>query len=137
MSWFMYALLGMVFFSAMVLVFKKLTALGVKTSALLLLVFLFGALFYGAHTLVTKTPVKINYSIIVLLAAAALSSYIANLFYVKSIELAPNPAYPTAIVGLQVGLIAIGSILFFGSEFNWIKGVGLLLTIVAIVLLSL
>lgn len=136
MLWLIYALLGMLFFSLMILLFKRLTILNLKPAALLFLVAIFLVFFYMSHILITKTPVKINQHILVIIIAAAFFSYIANLFYTKSIEIAPNPGYSAAIIGLQAAVIALASVLFFGSGFSLTKGLGVLLAVAAVIFLS-
>ena len=135
MSWLLYALLGMVFFAGMILLFKKITLLGTEPLILLLFLTIFLAGFYVVHVSITKTPLKVNSTVILLILAAAFLSYLGNLFYTKSIALAPNPAYSTTIISLQIVLIAIASVFLFGSELSTVKGIGILFAIVAGILL--
>lgn len=137
MNWFILALLGMIFFSGMILVFKKIIILGVPPAKLMLYVAIFLTVFYILHVLITKTPVKVNTPVLLWLVLAAFLSYAANLFYTKSIALAPNPGYSATIVSLQLAIIAIASFFLFGSELTLLKGTGILLAIVAAVLLAL
>lgn len=127
----------MIFFSGMILLFKKITLMGVKPAVLLLFVSIFLFIFYLSHTTVTKTPTKINNYILILIIIAAFLSYLANLFYTKSIALAPNAGYSAAIISLQLAVITIASIILFGAEFSLIRGVGVLLAIIAGILLSI
>ncbi|MDP3990221.1 MAG: EamA family transporter [archaeon] len=136
MNWFTYALIGAVLFSGMVLLFKKITAT-VKPATLMLYVAIFLTIFYLLHVTITKTPIKINGSAMLWIAAASLLSYIANLVYTKSIALAPNAGYSTTIVSLQLVVITVASVFLFGAEINLIKGFGILLAIISIVVLSL
>ncbi|KHO49849.1 MAG: hypothetical protein QT02_C0003G0039 [archaeon GW2011_AR9] len=137
MTWLLYALLGMIFFAGMVLLFKKITLLGVPASILMLFLAIFLVVFYALHVTITKTPPKVTSFAIVLIIAAAFLSYLGNLFYTKSIALAPNPAYSTTIISLQVLLIALASVFLFGSELSLVKGIGIMLAIVAGILLAL
>lgn len=137
MNWFILALLAMLFFSGMILVFKKIVVLGVQPATLMLYVAIFLTIFYILHILITKTPVKVNTPVLLWLVLAAFLSYAANLFYTKSIALAPNPGYSATIVSLQLAIIAIASFFLFGSELTLLKGAGIFLAIVAAVLLAL
>ena len=137
MGWILTALLGMLFFSGMILLFKLLTDKGVSASLLLFFLFLFGALFYFVHILATDASFTVSRSLLFLIAFAAVLSYLGNLLYVKSIALAPNPGYSAAIIGMQLVFITLASVFLFGSELSLQKGVGIFFGLLAIVLLSL
>ena len=66
-----------------------------------------------------------------------LFSYVGNIFHLKSIELAPNPGYPTAILGLQIVIISLISLFLFGSKITLTKGIGIGFAAIAIILLAL
>lgn len=135
MGWFLYALLGMVLFSVMLLIFKKLTA-DLKPNVLLLFIFGFGMIFYLADIVYANSPFNLNLKLVLLLLIAAFLSYLGNLLYVKSISLAPNPGYSAAIISFQVILITFGSYFLFGSQIT-VKGlVGIVMGVIAIILLS-
>lgn len=137
MNWFLYALLATFFFSGMTLLFKKVLASGITPAALMLFFTPFFMLFYILHAFVTKTPTTISKPVVLLIIAAAFLSYIANLLFTKSIAVAPNAGYPTAIIGLQLAIITLGSVMLFGSTISPLKGVGIALAIVAGMLLAL
>lgn len=138
MNWIIYALLGMFFIAIMSLILKKLTTQNIKVEVILLFLFGFATIFYLAQILITKTEIKLDSNlVIVLLILVALFSYLGNLFQVKSIALAPNPAYSIVIISLQTILVALGSYLFFNSSITLTNLFGLILGIVAIILLSL
>lgn len=67
----------------------------------------------------------------------AFLSYGANLLYVKSIELAPNPGYSAAIISLQLVIIAVAAVFLFNSELTVIKGLGIFLALLAGILLAI
>ncbi len=137
MSWVLYAILALLFFSGMILLFKKASDLGVKPAVIMFFVAISLALFYVGHIVITRTPITQSGTVIALLVLAGFLSYAGNLFYTKSIALAPNPGYAAALVGLQLAVIALASMFFFKSELTLIKGTGLLLAIIAGILLSL
>jgi drug/metabolite transporter (DMT)-like permease len=137
MKWFVYALLAMVVFSGMILIFKKLMLMGVKSSVLLFFVFLFGMLFYLSHLVVTKTSFKVNFVVVLLVVLAAFLSYAGNFLQLKSMELSPNPGYSIGVVSLQAVVITLASVLLFHSSLSWINGIGVALAVVALVLMGL
>ena len=137
MNWVIQALIGMVLFAAMILIFKKLTIEKVQAEVILLFLFGFAFIFYLTQVIVTKTPIKVNTLIIILLILAAIFSYIANLLEVKSINTAPNPAFVTAIFGLHTVLVVIGSYFLYNSKISFLNWIGTLLGVIAIILLSL
>ncbi len=136
LSWIFYALFALFSFAGMILLFKKITMEGVPPLVLLLFLFLIAGTLYLAQTLFTRTKVSLSVPVFLLILAAAILSYAGNLFYLKAIGLAPNPGYAVAVVGLQAGVIAFGAFFLFNSELSLIKGVGLLLAILATILLS-
>lgn len=137
LPWSVYSILAVVCFVAMLLVFKKLSLLGVPTSFILLFVFLFGGVFYVLHVLVTKESMQLNIFLLLLFLLVAGLSYLGNLLYLHSFRIAPNPGYATAITGLQGVFVIIASVLLFGSDFSWTKVVGAGLGVIALVLLVL
>ena len=137
MNWLIYAMLGMISLGIMSLLLKKLTIENLRAEVMLLFLFFFAAVFYLLQILLTKTQIKVNYFLIFLIIVAALFSYIGNLFLVKSIATAPNPAYTIAIISLQTILVAIGSYFIFNSQLTAINLLGVVLGIIAIILLSL
>jgi len=137
MNWFIFAIFALLAFSGMVLTFKKITLLGVSPVVLMLFVAIFLTVFYALHVLITKTPIKINGASLGWLLLAGVLSYLGNLFYIKSIALAPNPGYAVTVAGLQLAVIAVASFFLFQSEFTLIKGAGIVLAIIAGVLLAI
>lgn len=136
MQWFIYGLLGMFCFSLMILGIKGVLLLGFPPTVILLLIFGFGAIFYGIHVMLTKTPLNMSYSVVIIIVIIAFCSYLGNLFYLHSLKLAPNPGYATALNSLLIIGVTLGAILLFKSEFTMIKGIGMVLAILSIVLLS-
>ena len=109
MNWVIQSLIGMLLFAGMILIFKKLTLENLKAEVILLFLFGFAFLFYLIQVIVTKTSFKLNAFLVILLILTAVFSYIANLIEVRAINVAPNPAFVTAIFSLHIILVAIGS----------------------------
>ena len=135
MTWILYALLALIFFSGMILTFKKITNQGVSPTILMFYVGVGLFLFYGIHILVARTSFQVSSPMLLWLGLAGLLSYTGNLFYTKSLVLAPNPGYATALVSLQLVLITIAATFVFHSELTLAKGMGIVLAIIAGILL--
>ena len=136
MEWYLYALISALLVVAMTLIFKKLTLLKITPPVILLFVFGFGFFFYLFHVILTKTPINISHSIILLFLFTALLSYRANMLSQKSISLAPNVGYSTAITNsIQIILVTGAGVLLFQQQLTTVKIAGAVLTIAGIVLL--
>lgn len=138
MKWLLYAFLAIIFFSIMILLFKKVTLMGISSAVLLLFVSIFLTAFFVIHLMVTNTPTtNLNNKVLLIILIAAFFSYLGNFFYVKSIGLAPNPGYSVAINGLQAVVITILSIFLFQAEITILKGVGIGFAVLAVLFLAL
>lgn len=137
MNWFIYAIFGMLAFSAMLLIFKQLSIMGLKPALILVFVFGFGMLLYLAHLLITKSQLNVSTNMIILLGIAAFLSYLGNFLYVSAIELAPNPGFAIAVVGFQAVLVTVASVFLFASDFTLVNVAGVVLAIIGIILIGL
>lgn len=135
-TWLIYTLISVFFTAAMVLIFKKTTMQGVDAAVILFVLFSVAALLYGAHLLVNRTSFNVGGWPLILIVLAAICSYVANLLQVKSIALAPNPGYVFAIVSLNVVLVTVASYFLFSSEITLVRGIGIMLGIIAVALIS-
>lgn len=136
MEWVFYALISVVFFSGMTLLFKKVTVLKVETPVLLMFIFGFGFLFYAIHVFANKTPVNVNALSITLLLVAAALSYGANFFSVKALGLAPNPGFSEAVGGLKLVVISLAAVALFGSQLTMPNIAGIVLMMAGSILLT-
>ncbi len=137
MNWFLLAIISMLLFTFMNLLFKKVLDLKVNSEVLIAYIFGLGfimSLFYligkGESLQVTRLP-------FLLLVLAAAFSITANFFLTQSIKTAPNPGYSLAVNSIQILLVAIASIFLFNSEFTLIKGIGTVLAVIGIILLGI
>ena len=135
--WIFYAMFAMLCFAGMQLLFKQLTQLGLSSPLILVFVFAFGSLLYLAHLSIVRAPLAVSGRALTLLAAASAFSYGGNLYMIRAIGQAPNPGYAMAVIGLQALVVTVASILLFGSEFSWLKGLGVVLSVVGVGLLTL
>ncbi len=137
MSWVLYSLLAATSLGIMLLIYKKLLLLGVNQ--LILNFIIFGLTFLGFFSIIiiNKTPIKMSPLIITLFIIAAIFSLLGNYLQVKAFNSAPNIGYAAALVSISVILATLLSVLFFKSEFDWIKFLGILLAVIGAYLVSI
>jgi drug/metabolite transporter (DMT)-like permease len=133
--WQTSALVAMLCFAAMQLAFRYLSRKGIDSAAMLLLVFVFGALPYFVQVKLTRAPLPTDMAIIALLAGTGLLSYVGNLFSVRAVAAAPNPGYAVAIVGLQAAVVTLAASGLLGESMAWEKLLGVALCCAGIALL--
>ncbi len=138
MEWYFYGFAGMVSFSIMILLFKKMMTMGLSSLSLIVLTFgMVFAIFMG-YVFLTKSSLTLpTGNILIFFLIASLLSFVGNLMYTKAIETAPNVGYATTINALQIVLVSIGAMLFFQQGVTPFKAVGILLGIISIILLAL
>lgn len=135
---FFHALFAMLCFAGMQLLFKQLSRLGLGSPVILVFVFGIGALFYLVHIALLRAPLPaVGTGTFALLGTAAFLSYAGNLHMVRALAQAPNPGYAIAVVGLQALVVTVAAVLFFGSEFSWLKALGVALSFCGVALLML
>ena len=127
MNWVIYSIIASISFAGMILIYKKLLLFGINQN--LLNFYIFGFVFLGFASIIyiNKTPVKLSYLMIILLILASIFSLIGNFSQVNAYATASNPGYASTLVATQLILITILSVLFFRSEFSWIKFLGIVL----------
>ena len=133
--WQWYALVAMVCFASMQLLFRHLSRRGVDSAAILLMVFAFGTLPYLVHVRVMRTPLPTTGLLIALLAVTALLAYVGNLFSVRALSQAPNPGYAIALVSLQAAAVTLAALALEGAPLSWVKAAGVALCCIGIALL--
>ena len=137
MNWFILAIVSMVGFTFMNLLFKKALNVGVKSEILVFYVFGIGTLISLAYLLSIGESLEVTKVSLSILAAAALFSIVSNVILTQSIKIAPNPGYALAVNSAQILLVTVASYFIFKSDFTLIKGVGAVLTVIGLVLLGL
>lgn len=135
-SWFIVALIGMLSFAGMALSLKKLTYV-LPTSVILLYLFAFTAPVFLIYNIVTGTPLKIDYSALILLLLASMLAFVGNLCDVEALRLAPNAGYASAVKSGQIIVITIAAIFLFKDQRITVSGIiGVLLIFGGVFLLS-
>ena len=135
--WIIYSLCAALSFSGIFVIFKALELRSVSTFVSLAWVFIVAALLYVGHNAYTKESLKVSGTVLYLVLAAGVLSYIGNAFQFRATALAPNPGYAIAVVSVQVVLVTVLSLFLFGSDFSTTKGLGVLLSLCGVILLSL
>jgi drug/metabolite transporter (DMT)-like permease len=133
--WFIFAAIAVFCFAGMQLLMKQLSNMGLLAPVILAVMFATSGLLYWSHVAVTRSPLHITPRALVLMIVAGALSYAGNLYMLRSIGIAPNPGYTVAITGLQAVPVVVAAVFLFGSEFSWIKAVGVLLSAVGVGLL--
>ena len=125
--WPLYALLAMVCFASMQLVFRYTTRGGLTPGVVLFFVFGFGWGFYLIHVALLRPSLVVTLPRIGLLFLAGAFAYVGNLYAVRAVSIAPNPGYAMALVSLQALVVTGVSVLLLDATFSWTKFVGVLL----------
>lgn len=134
--WILYGLAAALSFTGIFLVFKHLDLGGTPPIVSLTWVFIIAAVFYVGHNAITRQPVKVSGSAVLLLLLAGTLSYLGNMFQFKSVVSAPNPGYGVAVVSVQALLVTVASIFLFNSDFSILKGIGVFCCVCGVMLLS-
>ncbi|MDD3926499.1 MAG: EamA family transporter [bacterium] len=135
--WQTNAILAMLSMGLMALAIKKLTLQQVPATVILFFAFALSAVFYLAHSLISRTSLNLSGQSIVWILSVAVFSYLGNWLSVKSVITAPNPGYTMGIVGCSSLVILIGSLILFDSELSLVKGLGLLLCVAGGICISI
>jgi hypothetical protein len=135
--WIAMSLAAMGLMAAMLLLLSGLNRLGLDQSITLLCLFPLIFLFNIVYVLVAETPLRLptTASAWLLLAGAALASFLGNLYCLKAMNLAPNPGYPVAIQGANVLIVTLVSLWLFASPFSYLKGLGVLCCVIGVALI--
>jgi len=135
--WVRYALYAMASFSAMQLLFKQLTRMGLTAPVILLWLFGLSALLFTGHVVLARETVAVSPAALGVVAAAALCSYVGNLYMLRSVAAAPNAGYAISIVSTHALFVVLGSLVFFQGELTLVKALGAALCVAGVVLISL
>jgi drug/metabolite transporter (DMT)-like permease len=135
--WILLCLSAAFCFTGLFLLMKFLQNSGVDSACILLWIFALGtgwnALFVG----ITAQSVAVSGRVFFIFFCASILSYLGNIAQTRAIALAPNPGYAIALISSQALLTTLLGAFFFGSEFSFMKGVGIGITLIGIALVSL
>ncbi|MEM7304110.1 MAG: EamA family transporter [Pseudomonadota bacterium] len=134
--WFIYALIGMLSFSGMALVFKKLTYY-LPTSLILVYVFALTSVMLFTYQLKTADNFKIDVSSFFWILLAAGLAFVANIFDLEALKHAPNAGYASAVKAGQILVITLAALYLFDDQKITMTGIlGVLLIFSGIGLLA-
>ena len=136
-SWFVYALIGMLSFSGMALVLKKLTYM-LPTPLILVYVFIFSAVMFVFYQLKTAGDLKIGFTSLLWILLAAFLAFVANIFDLEALKHAPNAGFASAVKAGQILVITFAALLLFEDQkITWTGALGVLLIFSGIGLLAM
>lgn len=133
--WIAYGLLAMGTMGLMLVLLKKASIQVASATTLMLWLFAGATLGTFLQAVATRQPLKLAGSPLLLVAAAAVLSWIGNVAYLRSIALAPNPGLPVAIEGCKVVVVLLASYFFFDAGLSLSKGVGIGLCLAGVFLI--
>ena len=135
-SWLFSGFASSLCFAGMVLVYKKLLTMGIKP--LVLNLFLFGFVFIGFSiwNFTARTRFDLSKRMLALLLLAAVFSLLGNFFDVNAVKNAPNPGFATTIKSSQIVLITILAPILFGSSLSLSTGLGTVLVVLGIFMIT-
>jgi len=137
MNWFWLAVVSLFALSFLFIFFRKLTSIGLKSEVLLMYYFGIVAVIFGFYAFSNRASFQLTQLQIIFLIAAGIAGVVGNLFLVESLRVAPNPGYTSAVVAGNVILVSIAAVFIFQSELSLVKGAGIVLAVIGIILLGL
>lgn len=137
MNWISYAFLGMTFFAAMQLIFKKLTTLEVPTEIINFYFFLFSTVAFFIFSFSRQTNLTFPIKLFPVFVLLALIAVVANYCSISAIRSAPNPGYVTGITSFNATIITLASVFLYQSDLSPIKLAGIGLSLGGLILLGL
>jgi drug/metabolite transporter (DMT)-like permease len=136
-EWLVTALLSMLAFSGVFLLYKKVGDLGVSSEALFLYYFAVSAIILFLYMYFNKMPLGVSTTAVALLLGSALLGVVGNILMLNAMKGSTNPGYALAVVGANTLLVAVASVFIFKSDFTLVKGVGTLLAVLGVILIGL
>lgn len=137
MSWISLSIAATLLLTGIILFLKGLTDYQLPTAVLNFYFFFSTSLLFLAQAWHRGDSFAVPRGSYLLFGGLALVALGYNDFFVRALETAPNPAYPQAIVGSSVIVIALLGVLFFGAEFHLLKLCGVLLISAGVAVVSL
>lgn len=135
LGWVLYAFLSM-FGVAFIHLGFKFVGNRLNPSVLLLYTIMIQGTIYAVFIYKNKFSLKLSLPLLFILISMAVVASAANVFQVKSINLAPNPGYVSAIGSSAIILVTMASIFLFSSELTLLKTLGILLTVIGVILVG-
>ena len=137
MNWVACSFISMISFSAMMLLFKKLTETNMLPGVINFYFFLFSTVAIFLFNVIRGTKLELPSNSIYIFVLTALIAVAANFFSISAMKLAPNPGYAKAIQSFDVSIITIASVFLFGSQITIAKAAGIVFSVLGLMLLSL
>ena len=136
MNWFLLAFMALFLLAGITLIQKHLLNLGIHPVVWGLYLTLFSFIGFLLTATITKQKIVIPNIWIMFLILAGILALVANLAATYSFKLALNPGYTQAIISASGVIVLFASLFLFKSEINFIKLIGVFLTIIGVILLG-
>lgn len=128
MSWIHFSIAATLFLSVVVVFTKGLTTYQLAPMVINFYFFFVTSLLFLACGMYRGDSFVLPKGSYVTLGGLALAALAYNDFFVKAVSIAPNAAYPQAIVAASVLITALFGVIFFGAQISALKLLGLLVT---------
>lgn len=135
-NWFIFAVIGSVFFGIQAILFKFILNKGLNFTLLTTYFFTITTFLLWIYTFTTQNLALPNKEIMVLLIVSSLLAVIGNLAFFKSLNLVKNAGYTQAVGSLSIVVSFILSIFLFNLKLDFIGIAGIITIIVGVILLS-
>ena len=137
MSWAIYAFIGACCIAVHQLSLAKLVKLGLPISFVNAIIYSLAAICLVGIFLYERKSVTLKTLHIPWIIIAAISVTVVIAVTLIAFDIAPNIGYVSAILSFCTVLVTLFSVLFLGSSLTLIKGIGIGLVVMGIVLLGI
>ena len=127
----------MIGFSGIYILIKYLTMLGVTSPVVNVYFFCLTGLGFLGLNIFRGQEMGVSKPLWPAMALLVCFAIFGNYFSVKAYETAPNPGYAAAITAASVIILTLFSVFAFGSELTPMRGLGVALSVVGVVILVL
>ncbi|MGB1287126.1 MAG: EamA family transporter [Aggregatilineales bacterium] len=136
-GWLGWAMIAALMFTVMPIFVRFATDNGTRPEVALVVVLVVAGLFFLMWSGVAKTSLKIARPHIMLIVIAIAFATVGNAADFISFQKTPNLAYAIAISNTRMIILYIMGMILFAEKFEKFKGVGIILTFIGVIALSL
>jgi drug/metabolite transporter (DMT)-like permease len=126
--WLWYSVLAFFTLVAYFYVLRVLKKRGVDISVILFYIFLVFGISCFLYAIIYSSNLLVSLNLLFVIIIAAIFSYIGNHFNFRALEAAPNHGYSMAVTNSFIIIVTIFSVFLYGSEFNVLKLIGVIIT---------
>ena len=129
-NWLVHSLVTLFSFGVMLLLFKKLTLMGLSSVVLNFYVFGINFFVFLCLSLGGGVSARITTTQFIIVLSASFFAILGNYFNILGLSTAPNPGYHLAVAFSRVVVVTIFATIFFGSELCLRKLFGVIVVII-------